>query len=192
MQNLQDVGLRAGRHATNGERSRHTLDTEDSPSKRVSGAGSLKKKRKRASFEKRLIEDSKHVLVIDDDYESAFAVKTCLESQNRLEEAESRSEFHGPFYVTVCSDPTLALLEFQPRSYDLLLIDIDMPSVGGYVLAEKIQKLDPNIKICFMSAGEINYEVIRESLHTLEAIDCFIRKTVSCADLISRILHELR
>ena len=182
--------MRAGAHATNGDRSKYTLDAEDLD-KSVSGTGSLKK-RKQTSTEKRVIKNIKHVLVVDDDYETAFAIKTCLESQNREEVAESKSELRSPFHVTMYSDPILALVEFEPRSYDLLLIDIDMPSVEGYVLAEKIQKLDPNIKICFMSAGEINCEAIRESLHTPEAIDCFIRKTISCPDLISRVLQELR
>jgi Ca2+-binding RTX toxin-like protein len=41
----------------------------------------------------------------------------------------------------------LALLEFKPYFYDLLLVDINMPSMTGYELVEKIVKLDLNIKI---------------------------------------------
>jgi len=91
----------------------------------------------------------------------------------------------------VYTDPILALLEFNPRGYDLLLIDIDMPSVGGFDLGEKILKLDPNIKVCFMSAGEIRYEAIRESLHSDEEIDCFIKKMIPCTDLVNRVLQQL-
>lgn len=195
MQNLQNVEPRAGRQQRIGIRSKHTVHIEDSH-KKVSRGGSLKKKRP-TSFERRAVENSKHVLVVDDDYDSAFAVKSCLESQISRDEVgprwktESKSELDMTFKVTMYIDPMLALEEFKPRSYDLLLIDIEMPSVAGYIIAEKILKIDPNIKICFMSAGEINCEAIKESLDSPEAIDCFIKKTISCTDLITRVLQEL-
>lgn len=197
MQNLQDVGLRAVLQHRIGICSKHTVHNRDSR-KKVSRGGSLRKKRP-TSFERGIIrlENSKHVLVVDDDYDSAFAVKSCLESQISRDEVgprwktESKSELDMTFKVTMYIDPMLALEEFKPRRYDLLLIDIEMPSVVGYIIAEKIQKIDPNIKICFMSAGEINCEAIKESLDSPEAIDCFIRKTISCTDLITRVLQEL-
>lgn len=46
-------------------------------------------------------------------------------------------------------------LDFEPNFYDLLLIDINMPYMNGFELSERI--LDYiNVKICYMSAGEIN------------------------------------
>jgi CheY-like chemotaxis protein len=120
--------------------------------------------------------DSKQVLVIDDHYDSAFTIKSCLESHFRqdTEGLESKSEFH-PIQATVYVDPFLALKEFKPYYYDLLLVDINMPSINGYELVEKIIKLDLNIKICFMSAGEINIEAIREIRHPSRSFGCFIK-----------------
>ena len=52
-----------------------------------------------------------------------------------------------------CYDnPVTALLEFEPNFYDLLLIDVNMPMMDGFQLAQKLlQKdligLDKNIAI---------------------------------------------
>jgi CheY-like chemotaxis protein len=140
------------------------------------------------SFEGRGSGISKQVLVIDDDYDNAFTVKSCLESHCRQDNVGS--EFH-PIQVTIYVDPLLALLEFKPYYYDLLLIDISMPSISGYMLTEKIVKLDLNIKICFMSAGEINYEAIREIRHPSKSFGCFIKKPASSTYLVNRVLQEL-
>jgi CheY-like chemotaxis protein len=150
------------------------------------------KKKIQINFEGGVNGDSKQVLVIDDHYDSAFTIKSCLESHFRqdTEGLESKSEFH-PIHVTVYVDPLLALKEFKPYYYDLLLVDINMPSINGYELVEKIIKLDLNIKICFMSAGEINYEAIREIRHPSKSFGCFIKKPASSTDLVNRVLQEL-
>jgi CheY-like chemotaxis protein len=144
------------------------------------------------NFEGGVNDDSKQVLVIDDNYDSAFTIKSCLESHFRqdTEGIESKSEFH-PIQVTVYVDPLLALKEYKPYYYDLLLVDINMPSINGYELVEKIIKLDLNIKICFMSAGEINYEAIRGIRHPSKSFGCFIKKPASSTDLVNRVLQEL-
>jgi len=53
--------------------------------------------------------------------------------------------------VTTFIDPIRALLEFKPYYYDLLLVDINIPSVSGYELVEKIIKLDLNRTSGFVS-----------------------------------------
>jgi two-component SAPR family response regulator len=55
-----------------------------------------------------------------------------------------------------------ALLDFRPTLYDLLLIDINLPYMNGIELYEKISKIDLDVKVCIMSAGEVNHEAIRE------------------------------
>ena len=65
-----------------------------------------------------------------------------------------------------------------------------MPLMNGFELSEKILKLDINIKICFMSAGEINQEAIRE-VHSMKSICCYIKKPVEVEDLVRRLKEEL-
>jgi CheY-like chemotaxis protein len=53
------------------------------------------------------------------------------------------------------------LSQFKLSFYDLLLIDIHMPYMNGFELCTEILKLDVNVKISFMSGGEVNHEAIR-------------------------------
>lgn len=87
-------------------------------------------------------ESTKQILVIDDDYDSGLTIKACLETYYRPDPELTESAIQ----VTTFIDPIRALLEFKPYYYDLLLVDINMPSVNGYELVEKIIKLDLNIK----------------------------------------------
>jgi two-component SAPR family response regulator len=80
--------------------------------------------------------------------------------------------------VNAYSDPRKALLEFQPNFYDLLLIDINMPYMNGFQLSERILDIDINVKICYISSGEINRDALRE-IHPSISLGCFINKPVS-------------
>ena len=54
----------------------------------------------------------------------------------------------------------------------------------------RFSKLDINVKVCFMSAGEVNHEAIRE-IHPSLNIGCFIQKPVTVEYLIKRVKAEL-
>ena len=60
------------------------------------------------------------------------------------------------FILSSSTYMSLSVKEFKPRFYDLLLTDIDMPKMNGFQLCEKILELDVNIRVCFMSALELN------------------------------------
>jgi DNA-binding response OmpR family regulator len=87
------------------------------------------------------------------------------------------------FEVYTYNDPLVALLEFKPNFYDLLLIDINLPYMNGFEVSKRILKLDVNVKVCFMSAGEVNHEAIRK-IHPSLNIGCFIQKPVTTVYLI--------
>ena len=88
------------------------------------------------------------------------------------------------------NNPVVALSEFKPNFYDLLLVDINMPHMNGFELCEKILVIDLNVKICFMSSVEINREGLREIYPSL-SLGCFIRKPVTIDYLVKRIRSEL-
>jgi two-component SAPR family response regulator len=51
------------------------------------------------------------------------------------------------------------LTEFKINFYDLLLVDVNMPEMNGFEFSEKILELDLNVRICYISAGEMNIRI---------------------------------
>ena len=65
-----------------------------------------------------------------------------------------------------------------------------MPYMNGFQLCEKILELDVNIRVCFMSALDINVQALREVYHKV-SFGCFIKKPVTIEYLIKRLSAEL-
>ena len=95
------------------------------------------------------------------------------------------------FVVDSYTDPTLALSNFRPRLYDLILLDIKMPKMNGFDLYQKIMDIESDVKICFLTASELFYEEYRR-LDTYPRLDkaYFIQKPFRTEDLI-RQLNEI-
>ena len=126
----------------------------------------------------------KRILIVDDEEDVAITFKAGIEDSNNHTDANKRIE------VYTSNNPVAALSEFKPNFYDLLLVDIKMPHMNGFELCEKILVIDINVRICFMSAVEINLEGLREIYPSL-GLGCFIRKPVTIDYLIRRIMSEL-
>ena len=124
----------------------------------------------------------KRILIVDDDPDITLTFKIALEKENDINNKE--------FEVHTFNDPLLVLSQFKPSFYDLLLIDINMPDMNGFELCTAILKIDVNVRICFMSAGEVNHEAVREIYPTI-SIGCFIKKPVAVDYLVKRVKEEL-
>jgi DNA-binding NarL/FixJ family response regulator len=56
------------------------------------------------------------------------------------------------FYViAICEDSKSAIEEAQNHSPDVMLVDVNMSPVSGFVLTQKIMEMNPSIKIIGMS-----------------------------------------
>ena len=126
----------------------------------------------------------KRILIIDDEADVTITFKAGIEDINNNNDANKRIE------VYTSNDPVVALSEFKPNFYDLLLVDINMPHMNGFELCEKILAIDINVKVCFMSCVEINREALRE-IYPAVSLGCFIRKPVTIDYLVKRIMSEL-
>src|SRR5919109_3891121 len=91
---------------------------------------------------------SKTILIVDDEPDITTSLKMGLEDNG--------------FEVYTYNDPLEALSNFKPNFYDMLLIDINMPYMDGFELYEKLLKMDINMRICFISAAEVNEKAMRE------------------------------
>ena len=127
---------------------------------------------------------SKQILVIDDNPDITITFKKALEAENY----KSGNKLF--FKVYTYNNTTLALADFKPNFYDLALIDINMPQMDGFEFSKQILQLDLNIRICYITAAEINLEALREQYPTL-SIGCFIKKPVEIEHLVKRIKAEL-
>jgi CheY-like chemotaxis protein len=98
----------------------------------------------------------------------------------------------GGFDVVTFTDPSLALKSFKPNFYDLVLIDIVMPNMDGFELYERLKKIDPDIRACFLTASEMYHEEFRKEGErcTLNK-DLFLQKPISTDDLISEINRKI-
>ena len=117
------------------------------------------------------------ILVVDDEPDITHVVEMVLEDNG--------------FLVDSYTDPTLALSNFKPGLYDLLLLDIRMPKMNGFELYQKMKEIDSNVKICFFTASELFYEEYRR-LDGLPRVDkeYFIQKPFRTKEMI-RQLNEI-
>jgi CheY-like chemotaxis protein len=136
---------------------------------------------------------NKRILLVDDEPDITLTYKSALEGAyddtggGGDDDGDGNSKkTRTKFEVHAYNDPLEALLNFKPNFYDLLLIDINLPNMNGFELCEKLLKMDINMRVCFVSAGEVNEKAIRE-IHPSINIGCFIKKPVSMEDLVKRI-----
>ena len=126
----------------------------------------------------------KRILVVDDDPDLTLTFKAGLDGYYYGDDDKKR------FEVYTYNDPLLVMKEFKPHFYDLLLTDIYMPNMNGFQLCEKILELDVNIRVCFISALEVNIQALRE-VYPKVSFGCFIKKPVTMERLIKRLSAEL-
>ncbi|MDQ3852424.1 MAG: response regulator, partial [Thermoproteota archaeon] len=116
----------------------------------------------------------KKVLLVDDEPDIISVVRMVLEDNG--------------FVVDSYTDPTLALSNFKPGLYDLLILDIKMPKISGLDLYQKMKEIDSTVKICFLTASELFYEEYRR-LDAYPSLDkaYFIQKPFRSEDLIYKL-----
>ncbi|HKR57662.1 MAG TPA: response regulator [Candidatus Nitrosopolaris sp.] len=116
------------------------------------------------------------ILVVDDDPDITLVFKKGLENDG--------------FQVDVFNEPSAALSEFERSKYDILLLDVRMPEMNGFELYRELEKIDNQVKVCFITAFEVYYEALREVFPSLE-VECFIRKPIEITSLVKKIRAEL-
>ena len=126
---------------------------------------------------------SKRILIVDDNPDITLTFKKGLEAEN-----EKDNKIH--FEVNTYNDPLAALSEFKPNWYDLLLVDFNMPKMDGLEFSDKILEQDINIRVCFVTATEINILALKEQRQSL-SLGCFIKKPVTMENLVTRVKAEL-
>jgi two-component SAPR family response regulator len=116
----------------------------------------------------------KKILIVDDEPDISSLFKIILEQNSE-------------FIVHSFTDPLLALENFKPDSYDLILIDIKMPEMDGLEFYREIRKIDKKVKLCFITASEKYYEPFRKEIYDILGENCFIQKPIANEDLLKLV-----
>src|SRR3954463_1329030 len=63
--------------------------------------------------------------------------------------------------VTLERDGRLGLAAFQREKFDICLLDVMMPNMDGFTLAEEIRDVDPDIPLFFLSAKTMKEDIVQ-------------------------------
>jgi DNA-binding response OmpR family regulator len=117
--------------------------------------------------------------MVDDETDVNYTFETVLEENG--------------FMVDSFENPVLALNNFKPDLYDLVILDIKMPDMDGFKLYEEMRKVDNKFKVCFLTASEMFYEQYRAAHSIITSKDYpVIQKPIKNEELIRQINELLR
>ncbi len=114
--------------------------------------------------------DTPHILYVEDDDSLSFVTKDNL-------------ELHG-YQVTHIADGKKALREATKKVFDLMILDVMLPGVDGFTIAEEVRKIDSEVPILFLTAKSLKEDRIQGL--TIGADD-YITKPYSMEELILRV-----
>ena len=115
-----------------------------------------------------------HILLVEDDESMGFLLKDSLENYQ--------------YKVSLFHNGQEALTAFNDR-YDLCILDIMMPVMDGFTLAENIRKINNHVPLIFLSAKTLKEDRIKG--FKLGADD-YVTKPFSVEELDLRIQAILR
>jgi two-component system OmpR family response regulator len=87
------------------------------------------------------------ILLCEDDTNLGMVLKNYLELTD--------------YDVTLERDGRLGLAAFQREKFDICLLDVMMPNMDGFTLAEEIRDVDPDIPLFFLSAKTMKEDIIQ-------------------------------
>ncbi|WP_207492176.1 response regulator transcription factor [Aridibaculum aurantiacum] len=86
------------------------------------------------------------ILLCEDDTNLGMVLKNYLELND--------------YDVILERDGRLGLAAFQREKFDICLLDVMMPNMDGFTLAEEIRDVDPDIPLFFLSAKTMKEDII--------------------------------
>lgn len=87
------------------------------------------------------------ILLCEDDTNLGMVLKNYLELTD--------------YDVTLERDGRLGLAAFQREKFDICLLDVMMPNMDGFTLAEEIRDVNPDIPLFFLSAKTMKEDIIQ-------------------------------
>ena len=107
-------------------------------------------------------------------------------SRDLIDAVKNGLRENGEISVDGYNDPIEAVTAFKAGTYDLVLLDIKMPGTNGFQVYRELQKVDPDIRICFLTAFEIHESEFNKLFPEMNA-RFFLRKPTTIRALNSKI-----
>lgn len=117
----------------------------------------------------------KKLLLVEDDENLGIVLKDFLEMEG--------------YSVTHCKNGKSGLEAFLTNKFNLAILDVMLPLMDGFTLAEKIRKRNKNLPLIFLTAKSLKEDKIR-GFKT--GADDYITKPFSTEELVLRINAVLR
>lgn len=92
------------------------------------------------------MEKGHKVLLVEDDTNFGQVLKNYLELND--------------FVVELARDGILGLAAFRREKFDICLLDVMMPNMDGFTLAEEIRNVDPDVPLFFLSAKSMKEDIL--------------------------------
>ncbi len=115
------------------------------------------------------------ILLVEDDTNFGQVLKNYLELND--------------FVVELARDGILGLAAFRRERFDICLLDVMMPNMDGFTLAEEIRNVDPDVPLFFLSAKSMKDDILTG--YKLGADD-YITKPFDSDVLLSKIKAVLK
>ena len=87
------------------------------------------------------------ILICEDDPNLGMVLKNYLELND--------------YDVVLERDGRLGLAAFQREKFDICLLDVMMPNMDGFTVAEEIRNVDPDMPLFFLSAKTMKDDIIK-------------------------------
>ena len=115
------------------------------------------------------------ILLVEDDQTLGFLLKEYLEMRD--------------FQVTWAANGADGLRQFNERDYDLCLLDVMMPAIDGFTLAELIRNRNARVPLVFLTAKSMTADVLKGFKI---GADDYIKKPVNEEELVARLTAVLK
>ncbi len=111
-----------------------------------------------------------HLLYVEDDESLSFVTRDNLELQG--------------YQITHCDNGQTALEVIKDKEFDLCILDVMLPEIDGFTIAEEIRKNNNEVPIIFLTAKSLK----EDKIHGLKlGGDDYITKPFSIEELILKI-----
>ncbi len=118
------------------------------------------------------------LLLVDDEEDTCTVMKWGLQQRG--------------YDVDAFSDPLLALQNFRPYKYDLVLIDVRMPVMDGLEFYRNIKEIQHDVKVVFMTAAsDSNEEFVTKRLPGDNKRVCVAIKPIRIEELVLLLTAEI-